>query len=1226
MAVLWMACLNSLSTSVYAFQVEKCKDLQAIRAIPQAEAPGTEVDFEATVTFVCGMREFLFVQDGQDAIFLYHPRVGHVEAGQRVRVKGRLVKGDLLPLVSDPVVSVIEDGILPTPEKVEVIGVEHDCRYLKFEFDVLQTSVGLTKTQFYAKTKSNIDVCIQVRHPDGFNVANVSNIAGHRMQCRGVLGLQIDGGAYIKPGMPQNRIVGYKIFCNSPDDLEIISSNATNDAEQAQAIDLVALKNDTCPEGRFLTFGQICMVDHSEPRGFVVRDGSTFMRFQLHSTQDLLPGMMMRIGGIKSRNETGQTQFEVDYLCCLTHSAFLQPKPITVTEAVDRFSPDERIAVKGRPVRIEQRDGQPNLILAEGNSTIAVEFQDDAIDAVGALDPSIALTVQVTGVSEIDELYDFKLVVVRTSDAILTESKTSVSRVVVISVGVLSMICALAALWIKLLRNQVAQKQRFEAIFDNAGCPIIVFNGELKLIDANQLTADMTGYSKDELRNMSVSQIDKHLPPNEIRRNLVQTMNSQEVAVFPTTLTTKSNEFLNIEVHCRNLTVSQDPEQATYIAIFPDITARSKYENQLKKARDEAIEANNAKSRFLASMSHELRTPLNGVIGMTQLLECTDLTSNQADYLAACRTSGETLLTVIGDVLDFSKMEAGKLELDPQQTELIPFVENIVRASSLQQRTRHIDLASFVDPRLERAVMVDSDRFRQVIFNLIGNAAKFTSKGSIALTAKCSEVNSQYADVQFVVADTGIGIPQDRISNLFEAFEQCDSSTTREYGGTGLGLAICKQIVELMDGKICVESVEGQGSKFIVEVRLQFAPSNNEDQPHPFAIENVSTWPRVAVVGLSKPMSNLIQEMFSVYQVEASFFSKDEMLPHGEFEVILVNSDGEPEAISKLLEVHADLLSDENAPIVIPLVPANYVIEQQLWEDLGVEKPLYKPFSQTRLLQALLPQREALEQTAIDRWTVSNTSRQGLRVLVCEDVPVNQMFANQICQNAGIECVVCDNGKAGIEVLQYDSKFDVIFMDCHMPVMDGYEATRKIRELIKSDLLPNIPIVALTANAVAGDRDKCLAAGMDDYLAKPFEIEQFLEKIQTHAANPSESELIICGELQSKIPIFDVDKLIEQLDSREFVMEIANKFADAFPKHQTDLQTCFEQSDLDETLLIAHRLKGSAAMVKAERISALAEEIESTARDGKLEQLGIQIAEMLEEFENFTNVVYHESL
>ena len=1211
--------------SFSAAQVAQYHDLKSIRAVDPSNVPDALVDFEATVTYVGNMHNFLFVQDGQDAIFVHQPQVEDVRLGQRVRVQGRLAKGDLKPIITESSVTILKDGELPPAEKITDIGIEHDSRYLEFEFDILQISVGLTETLLHAKTEAGIDVNIQVLHPNGVRLKHTARMPGSRVKCVGVLGLQITGGAFKKPGSPDNKIAGYRVFCTSPSALKIVNPEELKAYRRSQTVGLASVEKNKLNDGRFNTWGQICLIDNAQPRGMVVCDGDTFMRFDLESVYNLQPGMLLRIGGDKSTDQFCQPHLDITYLYRYGISELSKCEPMTVNRAVTTYLPDRRIAVEGTPLRIERRDDQPYLIIGDERSTIAVNFQDNAMDIFPSLDPSTASKIQVTGVSRPDEQHDFQLVVVRASDASVVERKTPVSRMVAISLIVLAIGCAVGALWIKLLRNQVAQKQQFESIFDNAGCPILVFNGALKIINANQLAADMTGFSKEELRSMSIDQIDNHLPPDKIQSMLAQTMSSQEVAIFPTKIQGKNNRSQDVEVHSRNLAVSNIPEKATHIAIFPDTTERNKYENQLKNARDEAIEANKAKSQFLASMSHELRTPLNGVIGMTQLLASTELTSIQADYLAACRTSGETLLTVIGDVLDFSKMEACKLELAPQETELIPFIESIVQATSLQQKTQSIDLACFVDPSLSRAVMVDSNRFRQVMFNLIGNAIKFTSEGSITISARCREMSSEYADIQFVVADTGVGIPEDRISSLFEAFEQCDSSTTREYGGTGLGLTICKQIVDLMDGTISVESAEGVGSTFIVEVRLPFANSEVGMLDDKNGFEDVQTKHRVAVLGVSVPVAELLHEMFVAHNVDASFFEEHEVVSQGKFDVILWNTIGDANSIGELLLKQPQLLS-ENASLILPIIPANSAVEHHQWDNLGTREPLHKPFSQTRLLNALDSGRAYQSQVSADRRLSNKFPDRVIRILLCEDISINQMFVSELCRRSGMECVLCDNGQVGIDTLRNDARFDVIFMDCQMPVVDGFEATRIIREMSEDGLIPRIPIVALTASAVAGDREKCLAAGMDDYLIKPFKIDSFLDKVHTHAAPSPETQVTTLDKIRPNTPIFDQDELVSQFNDHAFAIKIASEFAELLPGYQVDLQKSLEEQDVANTISVAHRLKGSAGTVKAERIHSLASEMESTARDGQLDQLETQTLEMLQEFKSFAATVHRESL
>ena len=305
--------------------------------------------------------------------------------------------------------------------------------------------------------------------------------------------------------------------------------------------------------------------------------------------------------------------------------------------------------------------------------------------------------------------------------------------------------------------------------------------------------------------------------------------------------------------------------------------------------------------------------------------------------------------------------------------------------------------------------------------------------------------------------------------------------------------------------------------------------------------------------------------------------------------------------------------------------PANCIVDAQQWESHGAAKPIYKPFAQTRFLQPVVARQERGQKREVDRVSSTELPKRDLRVLICEDNTVNQMFAKEICRKANIQVVVSDNGQAGIEVLLQDTNFDAIFMDCQMPIMDGFQAARKIREMTNQGSIPKIPVIALTANALASDREKCLESGMDDYLTKPFEIGDFLGKLNAHTSTPANVDHANSSQTQSDTLVFDIDKLVSQFNDRDFALQIAEHFASTFPGHQADLRKCLKQQDPQQALSVAHRLKGSAATVSADRISKIAVEIELAARECQLEQIQTQLGELLSEFENFANAVRDES-
>lgn len=371
---------------------------------------------------------------------------------------------------------------------------------------------------------------------------------------------------------------------------------------------------------------------------------------------------------------------------------------------------------------------------------------------------------------------------------------------------------------------------------------------------------------------------------------------------------------------------------------------------------------------------------------------------------------------------------------------------------------------------------------------------------------------------------------------------------------------------------------------------------------------------------MSQTISKILRQTFEQYQVEASFFSETEVLPTGKFDVVLVNNNGYLKAFHEFT-ARQPALSAKNAPVVVPVVPADCIVRQQQWDRAGAAKPISKPFTQTRFLQTVNSQKKAEELPRAELLPTVSLSELSLRVLICEDNVVNQMFAKEVCRKAGIRVVIRDNGKEGIETLQSDDKYDAIFMDCHMPVMDGFEASGIIREMRKNGEIANIPVIALTANALASDRQKCLEAGMDDYLTKPFEIHDFLAKLQ---ANTTASVEFCAENTQTENPqesIFNLENLTNLFNDREFALNLAEQFAATFPEYRADFKGCLDQQDAKLVLETAHRLKGTASTVQADRIAALAVEIESAGRAGQLEQIETQIAEVLLEFDNFVNVI-----
>jgi two-component system sensor histidine kinase/response regulator len=526
--------------------------------------------------------------------------------------------------------------------------------------------------------------------------------------------------------------------------------------------------------------------------------------------------------------------------------------------------------------------------------------------------------------------------------------------------------------------------------------------------------------------------------------------------------------------------------------ISKDSTERHRTQIELKMAKSAAESANRLKSEFLANMSHEIRTPMNGIIGITDLLMRTPLAPDQREFIQTVRTSGESLLTVINDILDFSKIEAGKLQFENIDFDLHEVVEGTLDLFAAPALAKKIEVGAVVRADVPSSLRGDPSRLRQVINNLLSNAIKFTERGEIVLTVSKLREDAGRIVLDFQVRDTGIGIESSAQGRLFEAFSQADGSTTRKYGGTGLGLVISKRLAALMNGDIRVESTLGEGSVFFFTAEFE-KPAELKIAP---TVEGL----RVLVVSSNATTTSVLKEYLPGWKAEAHFTDhlesaftliEESRARQTEFQAVIVDLDlngGEPTDLAR--SIGALGAGMERGLMVLTSIGQQFPGLDQVPNATALAKPI----KQTRLLAVLSggatkpAEGQRLEDNSI--CDGSQSAATALRILLAEDNSINQKVACGLLRNLGHRATVAVNGEQVLAALAAES-YDLVFMDCQMPVMDGFEATRRIRELkIRQPV-----IVAMTANALPGDRERCLAAGMDDYITKPIRSELLQEKI-----------------------------------------------------------------------------------------------------------------------------------
>lgn len=776
----------------------------------------------------------------------------------------------------------------------------------------------------------------------------------------------------------------------------------------------------------------------------------------------------------------------------------------------------------------------------------------------------------------------------------------------------------------------VVQARRFEhqqaklaAIVDSS-CDAIISRGVDGTITSWNAGAErIYGYSEDE----AVGQTSRIVLPNDMDAEepeiLCAIETGQRLAQFHATRKRKDGTLIPV-----SLTVSPIADSSGRIigssSIERDISAGQRRERELHTAKEVALRANRARGEFLANVSHELRTPMNAIIGMTQVALQEELSPELRDYLETAHEAAHSLLTLLNDILDFSKLESGKFSISKESFSLSDVVDETVKTLSTQAFAKGLELVCEMPPNLPRRVLGDPMRLRQILTNLLSNAIKFTEQGEVVLRVQTVRTWPSETRLRFSVRDTGIGVATEYQQRILEPFTQADSSPTRQRGGTGLGLAICSELLRLLGGRLSLHSTPGEGSVFSFRLSFDLPAEPPRDSTDGLPLERLRELP-VLVVDDNATNRRIISETLKNWSMKPAV-ARDAQQAVGIFERSLAEGRLFPLVIVDALMPGMDgyelskRLTELEActrPLIILMVSST---DRREFRDrearAGISVYLQKPITQSALMDAVM---RALDvqppQTNATFGDLHAGGVASLSILLAEDTPANQKVVTAVLKKRGHSVSVADNGREAVEHFKKEP-FDVVLMDVQMPILDGYQATAAIREF-ERERGTTTPIIAMTAHAMRGDRERCLEAGMDAYIAKPLDVKQLLgliESIAEERETASNSTNPPAAAVPTDALVIDYADAMKRLgNDADLFREFVGFYDEDSRKLIAQIEDAIKSGDAAQLQHAAHSLKGVAANLGAMRVVEAAFSLEKTGKSGTLENSASELRNLCHE-------------